>query len=56
MNHALSAYLHLCDRTGELCDELDDEFAYCRCFTPTAEILALQDAIAVRLDRARGAP
>lgn len=49
----LGEYLHVCDRTGELCDEFDDAFAQCRCLQPTAEILALQDAINVRLDQAR---
>lgn len=47
-------YLHVCDRTGEVLDELDDDFRHCRCFQPSKAILALQDAINVRLDLERG--
>lgn len=46
-------YVHICDRTGGVVDEFDDDFRHCRCFQPTKEILALQDAINVRLDAGR---
>lgn len=35
-------------------DEFQDEFAVCRCFQPTPEVLAIQDAINIRLDAMRG--
>ena len=49
----LGKFLHVCDKTGEMLDEFDDDFRHCRCFQPTNEILALQDAINVRMDASR---
>lgn len=49
----LGDYLHVCDRSGEILDEFDDDFRHCRCHQPSAEVLALQDAISVRLDAGR---
>jgi hypothetical protein len=46
-------YVHICDRTGAVLDEFDDDFRHCRCFQPTKQILALQDAINVRLNASR---
>lgn len=46
----LGDYLHVCDRSGVLVDEFDDDFRHCRCFQPTPEILNLQDEINVRID------
>lgn len=47
-------YLHACTALhGTLIDETDIAFHRCRCFQPSPELLAIQDAHAVELDRMR---
>lgn len=47
-------YLHQCTRNSDrLIDETCDEFIHCRCFQPTAEVLALQDKLIIALDAKR---
>lgn len=50
-------YAHNCSSfTGWLfIDETCEEFLRCRCFDATPELLKLQDALAVRMDRKRSA-
>ena len=49
-------YAHACDAwNGWLIDETDPAFHRCRCFQPTPDLLAIQDAHAIALDYQRGA-
>jgi hypothetical protein len=46
-------YLHQCPYVGHHIDETSDEFLQCQCFDG-AEVLALQDKLAVAIDARRG--
>lgn len=51
----LGLYAHSCSEwDGMVIDEFDPEFVACGCFQPTPEILAIQDSLAVEMDRLRG--
>lgn len=51
----ISFYGHECSEwDGLWIDEACDEFACCKCYQPTPELLAIQDEINVKLDFQRG--